>query len=317
MALPTLRQLQYLVSLHEHQHFGRAAFACHVTQSTLSAGLRELEAVLGARLVERTRRATVFTPLGVRTVFRAQDLLQRARALADLSQAAPPPLRRLRLGVIPTVAPFLLHKLLPGLRRLYPDLEIVLHEEMSHVGCEALARDARDCVLLALPYAYGELDSAILFEDPILAAFPAGQAPLGQWVDPADLPPGRLLLLDEGHCLRDQALAVCGRPDLDGRALHGGSLHTLVRLVDAGLGVTLLPNMALEAGVADQTSIEIRALAVPNASRTIVLAWRRNSARAEEFAVLAARIREIQADFARTGGFTFAAPDLPLHTAAA
>jgi LysR family hydrogen peroxide-inducible transcriptional activator len=123
--------------------------------------------------------------------------------------------------------------------------------------------------------------------------------------------------LDEGHCLRDQALAVCGRPDLDGRALHGGSLHTLVRLVDAGLGVTLLPNMALEAGVADQTSIEIRALAVPNASRTIVLAWRRNSARAEEFAVLAARIREIQADFARTGGFTFAAPDLPLHTAAA
>jgi len=180
--------------------------------------------------------------------------------------------------------------------RAYPDLEIVLHEEMSQVGCEALARGARDGMLLALPYACGELDYAVLFEDPILAAFPAGQAPAGQSVDPAELPAGRLLLLDDGQCLRDHVLAVCGRPDLEGRTMHGASLHTLVRLVDAGLGVTLLPAMALEAGVTDRTSIEIRPLAVPNASRTIVLAWRRNSARAEEFAVLAGRIGEICAN---------------------
>lgn len=299
MALPTLRQLQYLVSLHDHRHFGRAAEGCHVTQSTLSAGIRELETALEARLVERTSHSTTFTPVGLRAVYLAQDLLLRARELSDLGRATPR--RRLRLGVIPTIAPFMLPWLLPSLAQAYPDMELVLHEEISQVGCEALARGARDCLLLALPYACGDFDQAPLFDDPLLAAFPSDQAPAPGTIDPADLPAGRLLLLDDGHCLRDQALAACGRPDLEGRSLHGGSLHTLVRLVEAGLGVTLLPTMALEAGVADRATVAVRPLGVPAASRTIALAWRRNSARAEEFAGLARHIRQTGAEHGGRG----------------
>jgi len=293
MTLPTLRQLQYLVSLQEHQHFGRAATACHVTQSTLSAGLKELEATLGARLVERTRRTTVFTPLGVRVAARAQDLLDQAHELSDLPRAAAAPFGgRLRLGVIPTIAPFLLPRLLPSLKAAYPELEISLHEEMSQAGCEALGQGRRDCLLLAMPYACAGVDHTVLFMDPIRVAVSRSD-PLARrrQIAPADLPADRMLLLEDGHCLRDHALDACRRPDIEARAASAASIHTLVQLVSLGLGVSLIPAMAADAGVAAGAGVVIRPLDAPNAERAVALAWRRTSPRRAEYAQFAETLR--------------------------
>src|SRR5688500_15048406 len=152
--LPTLKQLQYLVALKHHGHFGRAADACFVTQSTLSAGLRELESLIGVTLVERTRRVVRFTPLGNRIAEKAERILREAEELADMARAAGKPLSgELRMSVIPTIAPFLLPEVLPRLRRQWPDLKLYLREETSHAACDSLHRGQVDCVLLALPYA--------------------------------------------------------------------------------------------------------------------------------------------------------------------
>ncbi|MFT4251727.1 MAG: LysR substrate-binding domain-containing protein, partial [Caulobacter sp.] len=198
------------------------------------------------------------------------------------------------LSNIPTIAPFLLPRVLPALARACPRLEIQLHEEVTHQGCEALARGGRDCMLLALPYPTDGLEHAALFDDPIVVALRQDE-PLAfrSEISPADLPAERMLLLDEGHCLRDQALSACERPDLDRRSMHGASIHTLVQLIDAGMGISLIPGMAMEAGVAERTAVAARPLAAPEARRTIALAWRRGSPRAEEFALLADKIRGI------------------------
>lgn len=171
--LPTIKQLQYLVALRQHGHFGRAAETCYVTQSTLSAGIRELELLLGLTLVERTRRVVRFTSLGTRIADKAVKVLRETEELADLARAEGKPLTgELRMGVIPTIAPFLLPTLLPRLRAQWPKLKLYLREETSSAACEALRRGKLDCVLLAMPYACGEVDSADLFNDPLLIAFP-------------------------------------------------------------------------------------------------------------------------------------------------
>jgi LysR family hydrogen peroxide-inducible transcriptional activator len=170
--LPTLKQLQYLVALKDHGHFGRAAESCFVTQSTLSAGLRELESLIGVTLVERTRRVVRFTPLGVRIGEKARRILAQAEELSDMARAAGKPLSgELRMGVIPTIAPFLLPALLPRLREDWPDLKLYLREEPSQAACDSLHRGQLDCVLLALPYGCGEVDSEELFEDRLHVAF--------------------------------------------------------------------------------------------------------------------------------------------------
>src|ERR1700754_806584 len=175
--LPTLKQLQYLVALKTNGHFGRAAEACFVTQSTLSAGIKELETLIGVTLVERTRRVVRFSPLGVRVAEKAQRILRETEDLADLARASGKPLAgELRMGVIPTIAPFLLPALLPRLRAEWPDLKLYLREETSQQACDALHRGQLDCVLLALPYACGEVDRVELFEDRFLVAFPHGVA---------------------------------------------------------------------------------------------------------------------------------------------
>lgn len=289
--LPSLRQLQYLVSLHEHQHFSRAAEACNVTQSTLSTGLKELEAVLRMHLVERTRRVVAFTPVGVSVVHRARELLLQARELALLGSA--PLAGVLRVSVIPTIAPFLLPRILNKVRKLHPELEVQVHEEMSHEGCANLSNGRRDCMVLALPYDCGDFEYATLFEDPIVVAARADD-PLAAAaaVDARDLPQDKLLLLHEGHCLRDHALKACRRPDQGLRSAPGASIHTLVQLVDAGMGVTLLPQMAVDAGVVAGTEVVTRPLAGGEA-RVVCLAWRRNSPRADGLARLAVTLRGI------------------------
>lgn len=286
---PTLKQLQYLVALRDHGHFGRAADACSVTQSTLSAGLRELETLLDTILVERSRRVVRFTALGDRVADQARRVLREADALTDLARAAAQPLTGdLRLSVIPTIAPFMLPRSLPRLRADYPELRLFLREEQSGAACDSLAQGRTDCVLLALPFACGDVEIAPLFDDALVAAFPAAEVPSTTSVAPDTIAPDRLLLLEDGHCLKDHALAACARTDMRGStAMLGTSLHTMVQMVDNGLGITLLPDMAVRAGILDGTNIGTRPLAAPDAARTIALVWRRGSPRERDFRLLA------------------------------
>ncbi|HEV2818202.1 MAG TPA: hydrogen peroxide-inducible genes activator [Allosphingosinicella sp.] len=288
--LPTLKQLQYLVALRTHGHFGRAADACFVTQSTLSAAIRELESLIGVTLVERTRRVVGFTPLGLRVAEKAQRILRETEDLADMVRAAGEPLAgELRMGVIPTIAPFLLPALLPRLRAQWPDLKLYLREETSQAACDALQRGQLDCVLLALPYACGEVEQADLFEDRFLIAFPPGAADgLPEAVPAEAIDERRLLLLEDGHCLKDHVLSACNRPELRAdAAILGTSLHTLVQMVDNGLGTTLVPEMAVAAGILEGTGVVARRLDADHPSRRIALVWRKGSPRGKEFRLLA------------------------------
>ena len=296
--LPTIKQLQYLVALRQQGHFGRAAESCFVTQSTLSAGIRELESLLGVTVVERTRRVVRFTPLGVRIADKALRVLRETEELADMAKAEGQPLTgELRMGVIPTIAPFLLPALLPSLRTRWPRLKLFLREEPSQAACDALHRGQLDCVLLAMPFACGDVESARLFDDRLRVAFPAGDAPPGRSVDASEIDPERLLLLEDGHCLKDHALAACNRPDLRaGATMMGTSLHTLVQMVDNGLGVTFVPAMAIDSGILEHTRIVTRELKSDHASRRIALVWRRSSPREEEFRLLAGSLIEISRD---------------------
>ena len=292
---PTLKQLQYLVALRSHGHFGRAAESCFVTQSTLSAGLRELETLLGTTLVERTRRVVRFTPLGTRIADKAVRVLRESEELADMARAEAQPLTgELRMGVIPTIAPFLLPKMLPALRDQYPRLRLFLREDTSQAACEALHRGLLDCVLLAMPYACGDVDFIELFDDSLLVAFPCGEAPATATVDASAIDERRLLLLEDGHCLKDHALAACNRPEIRaGATMMGTSLHTLVQMVDNGLGLTFIPQMAVDAGLLDGTRIEALPLEAEHGARQIALAWRKTSPREEEFRLLAASLKAI------------------------
>ena len=292
--LPTLKQLQYLVALKDHGHFGRAAEACFVTQSTLSAGLRELESLIGVTLVERTRRVVRFTPLGTRIAEKAQRILREAEELADMVRAAGKPLSgELRMGVIPTIAPFLLPALLPKLRKAWPDLKLYLREETSQAACDSLHRGHLDCVLLALPFGCGDVDTAELFDDRLFVAFPPGAAKPPAHVTPASIDQASLLLLEDGHCLKDHALAACNRPELRAEAMMlGTSLHTLVQMIDNGLGVTMVPEMAIDAGILRGTGVVARPLEAEHAARRIALIWRRSSPRDKEFRLLAEALRK-------------------------
>ncbi|RIV92771.1 hydrogen peroxide-inducible genes activator [Aurantiacibacter xanthus] len=288
--LPTIKQLQYLVALHEAGHFGRAADASFVSQSTLSAGIRELESLLGVTLVERSRRVVRFTPLGNQVVAKAHRLLREAEELSELVQAAGQPLSgELRMSVIPTIAPFLLPRILPRLRKERPQLKLFLREETSDHAIESLHHGRADCVLLALPFATGEVAKAKICDDELYVAFPKDDPR----DPPAEIPPAmideaRLMLLEDGHCLKEHALAACNRPELRASAtMIGTSLHTLVQMVDNGLGLTMLPKMAIDAGILHETNVVARPLKGPKTSREIALVWRANSPREEEFRMLA------------------------------
>jgi LysR family hydrogen peroxide-inducible transcriptional activator len=296
--LPTVKQLQYLVALRRFGHFGRAADACFVTQSTLSAGLRELETLLGITLVERTRRVVRFTALGEKIADKAIKVLRETEELAEMARAQGRPLHGdLRMGVIPTIAPFLLPTMLPQLRAQWPELKLYLREETSSAACEALHRGQLDCVLLALPFACGDVDRAMLFDDPLYVAYPCGEAPKAEEVAADEIDESRLLLLEDGHCLKDHALSACNRPDLRANAeMMGTSLHTLVQMVDNGLGVTFVPEMAIEAGILSGTGVVARPLRSENPYRRIALIWRRSSPRESEFQMLATTLRRIAGD---------------------
>jgi LysR family hydrogen peroxide-inducible transcriptional activator len=297
--LPSLQQLRYLVSVADSGHFGRAAEACNVTQSTLSAGIKELEERLGAPLVERRGRRSLLTPLGEATVRRARVLLDDASALVDAARSAREPLTgSLRLGVIPTVSPYLLPRILPALRKRHPKLRLFLTEDQTLRLVERLDDGTLDLLLLALPFELPGLETLHLFDDAFLFACPADHALAGAKPLPLDqLGKEPLLLLEDGHCLADQALAACRLADRRHQApFSATSLPTLIQMVDNGIGVTLLPELAIAGGATEGTGITLRPLeGRPVPGRSIALAWRRSSPRAAEFKLLGAAIRELAA----------------------
>ena len=297
--LPTLRQLQYVKLLAEHGSFSRAAEAAHVTQPTLSAGVQELEKILGAPVVDRARSGVILTPIGEEAVRRAGDILARAEDLVLAARAAGQPLTgRFRLGVIPTVAPYLLPKVLPLLRQRFPKLSLFLREDLTHRLIAALKSGALDAALIALPYELQGIETVEVGHDELLAAVPANHPMTANAsVSRAALAGEELILLEDGHCLRDQALSACG---LDGSRSLGGedtgfaatSLATLVQMVGSGLGVSLLPAMAVEAGLADDAPVTVRPLE-GGARREVAVAWRAGSSRGAEARLLADTLREL------------------------
>lgn len=293
---PTLRQLRHLVELARQRHFGRAAQACHVTQSTLSASIKELEDLLQATLVDRTRRRVVVTPLGQTIVERAEDILRRADDLVEAARVSREPLSGpLRLGVIPTIGPFLLPRCLPALRRRYPKLRLYLTEDLTERLLEQLRRGELDLALIALPYDIHDAEFADLVEDPFSLVVPKDHPWAGlDGVAPGRLEEGNLLLLRDGHCLREHALAACrlaDRGQID--AFGATSLYTLVQMVENGLGVTLLPKLAIDAGILRGTSLTVLDVDDDSPSRRISLVWRRGTARRGEFELLARELRGI------------------------
>jgi LysR family hydrogen peroxide-inducible transcriptional activator len=290
LPLPTLRQLEYVVAVADEKNFGAAAGSCHVSQPGLSAQVREVEELLGVRLFERDRRGVLVTPVGEEVIARARQLLSSARELVETARSRTRPLSgSLRLGVIPTIAPYWLPGALPSVRRSYPDLRLLLREEKTGVLVELVERGKIDVALLAIDVPLGDVETAFLFDDPFLVAMPAGH-PLAarKAVAESDLDGERVLLLEDGHCLRDQALAVCSRAGADENAdFRATSLATLVQMVAGGDGVTLLPAMAEAAMAGPGSHLVTRPFRAPAPSRRIGLAWRRGSSRGAEMRLLA------------------------------
>jgi LysR family transcriptional regulator, hydrogen peroxide-inducible genes activator len=296
--LPSPQQLRYLVALAESRHFGRAAQICAVTQSTLSAGLLALERQLDCNILDRAAgRHVVFTPLGLELVERARTALTSLESVTEAARAAREPLGGpLRLGVIPTIAPFLLPALMPALRSEFPRLRLYLREDTTSNLVDRLNANRLDLLLLATPCDCGGADTMPVARDTFVVAVPPGhRLAAEEQVAVSALATERLLLLEDGHCLRDQALAVCGllagdRGDQDGFAAT--SLHTLVQMVASGLGITLLPQLAIAAGITEGTGLVLRPLAGAGAWRTLGLAWRPNTPRAADYRALGSHLVE-------------------------
>lgn len=288
MGMVTLRQLRYLQALTQHRHFGRAAAACAVTQPALSMQIRDLEKQLGVELVERRPGEAALTEIGLEVARRGDQLLTAARDLVDFARHRGRVLTgRLKLGIIPTLAPYLLPKLLPSLQTHYPDLTVELRETQTKVLLEELAGGELDVVMLALPVPDAEIETKALFDDPFLLAVPADDPlPESRLVNAREIDQRRLILLEEGHCLRDQALAYCAgaRSDLPMR-LGATSLATVMQMVANGYGVTLVPEVAIDVGARDER-VKLLRFAAPVPGRTIGLAWQRTSPRKDDFVAL-------------------------------
>lgn len=293
-----LRDLEYLVALGDHGTFGRAAAACGVSQPTLSTQVKKLEATLGCALVERSGRQSMLTPAGEQIAGRARRMLGHAEAIRRIAdQARDPRAGSLRLGIFPTLAPFLLPHVVPGLRRDLPELDLLLVEERTPELLGALRAGSVDAVVLAGPLAEPGLEVVPLFREDFVLALPPDHPLVGTGpVDPSVLAEESILLLEDGHCLRDQALDVCrtsGAVEMDG--FRATSLETLRHMVAAGIGVTLLPRLAVS-GPGGAGGVETVEFAAPAPFRDIVLAWRSSSVRGDLMPELAGHLRQVPTD---------------------
>ncbi|ABD09285.1 transcriptional regulator, LysR family [Rhodopseudomonas palustris HaA2] len=279
----TLRQLGFLVAVADTLNFSRAAEQCFVTQPTLSAGLKELEDRLGVVLAERTKRSVLLTPVGAVIAARARAVLLAAREIETLAATqAAPDTGDLRLGAIPTIGPYLIPRALPEIRRAFPGLRLLMREEMTEPLLDGLHHGRLDLILFALPFETSGIEIMELFEDGYhLAAPPGSFGP--EPVRVSQLDGARLMLLERGHCLQRHALSAFPDHDIQqDESFSATSLSTLISMVSEGLGITLLPDLALDAGVLGGQNVAIAPL--PDACpRKVVLAWRTTSARAELF----------------------------------
>jgi LysR family hydrogen peroxide-inducible transcriptional activator len=285
----TLRQLRYLTALAEHRHFGRAADACAVTQPALSMQIRGLEIELGVVLVERRHGDVTLTETGLELARRGETVLAGAHDLLDFARLRSRPLTGgLALGIIPTLAPYVLPKVLPALQQHYPDLRVELRETQTNILVDELMRGSLDVLMLALPIVEVETATVALFEDPFLLAVAKDDPrPEGAIVSADDIDLARLILLEEGHCLRDQALAFCAGNRRDKSfGLGATSLATVLQMVANGYGITLLPEVAVDVEARDER-VKLLRFSTPTPKRTIGLAWRPTSPRKSDFLALA------------------------------
>lgn len=292
--LPSTKQLQHFTVLAEMRHFGQAAEALGITQPTLTASIKELESVLGGALVDRAGKTTRLTPLGEEVAQKAGKLVADLQELTEAAREQAAPLTgTLRLGVIPTISSFLLPRLLPALRQRYPRLKVYLIEDQTHKLLEALERGELDTLLLALPCTC-EGESVVLARDVFVAALRRDH-PLAKkkTLSARELRAEKFLTLQDGHCLRDQALSACGLKASSDERHAATSLHTLVQMVDNGLGITLVPQLAVKAGLLQGTSLITRPLETTAAYRDIALLWRHGAARAQELKLLGSELKRL------------------------
>jgi LysR family hydrogen peroxide-inducible transcriptional activator len=290
----TLQELKYLIALAHHGHFGKAAQACFITQSTLSTQIKKLEKFLGVMLFDRSLKPVTPTPIGREILAVARHIVDETERIREMArQARDPTMRTIHLGVIPTLGPYYLPHVLPLLHKKYPGLRLLLREELTAQIIDRLLEGKFDAGLLTLPVANDKLRAEPLFYEPFFTALPAGH-PLAanDTVKVTDIMSETLLLLDEGHCLRDQALDVCGTASTARDEVRATSLETLRQMVGMGLGVTLLPALAVDVGPrVSRKSLEIRPFKKPAPGRTIGLVWRKNAPVAETFELLAAAFK--------------------------
>ena len=292
--LPSTRQLRYFVALAEHRHFGRAAAACHVSQPAFSVAIRELESLLNVQLVDRTRKNVTITGIGQEIAAQARLALQDLEGMVDIAHRQQEPLSgKLAMGVIPTIAPFLLPGLMPKLRRHYPKLQLYLHEDQTQRIYERLMEGELDLILIALPCDLRNVERMSLFRDHFFLACRKDT----KLIDPEkysveQAPPESILLLKDGHCLRDHALSACRIRNLDKVSpVSAGSLLTLIHMVDEDLGVTFLPGMAAGSALLKNTNVRTWPLS-KTSYREIGLVWRKGSMRSAEFRQLGEFIRK-------------------------
>ena len=294
MKLPTIKQLRYLIELEKHAHFGKAAEACFISQSAFSVAIRELESTLGAQLFDRTNKRVTITAMGQEIVVQARLVIRDLEALMDMARVSSEPLSgKLRLGVIPTISPFLLPKILPKLRSHFPQLQLFLQEDTTQRVYERLMSGELDLILIAFPYELRNVEKMKLFNDQFLLAYKTDSQFIDtQKVTVDHLQSESILLLEDGHCLRDHALSACKIRNLN-KVSHfaASSLLTLIEMVEADLGVTYLPEMAKHSPMLKNTNIKTQAMP-KNSHREIGLIWRKGSARGKEFKMLGEFIKK-------------------------
>jgi len=290
----TLQELKYLVALADHGHFGKAAEACFITQSTLSTQIKKLEDFLGITLFDRSLKRVTPTPIGKEILAAARNMVEGAEHICELAKHSQNPMARtLHLGVIPTLGPYYLPHALTLAHKKHPDLRLLLREEMTPQILEHLTDGKLDAGLLALPVTDDSLRVEPLFYEPFFAALPAGH-PLAkrEVLKVSDIMSEKLLLLDEGHCLRDQTLGICGTGSRGREEVRATSLETLRQMVSMGLGLTLLPALAVDAGPrTSKKTVQIRPFKSPPPGRTIGLVWRKRAPFPETFEQLAQTLK--------------------------
>ena len=290
--LPTVKQLRYLVALEKHLHFGKAAESCFVTQSAFSVAIKELETLLNTSLVDRTNRSVVFTSAGTMVAQQARLALFDLEGIVDIAKSVQEPLSGvLKMGVIPTIAPFLLPKILPKIRKRFPKMELYLKEEQTKKIHQLLLDGDLDILLLALPFELANTETISIYNDPFLLAYKKGTS----LIDPDTFSPNKLnkesiLLLEDGHCLRDHALSACSLKKKNSVSkFSANGLYSLIQMVDSDLGITFVPQMAVDSGLLKGTQVKTKDLK-DKSYREIGLAWRKSSVRKHEFKMLAEAI---------------------------